>query len=278
MSEAAIEFVSAETGPSSVDRRDLQLLAEVSGLTPEACLERLREYRFRELADEWRERSPQSVEDIDRFYTETDLYLWELLAWNGGASYGPYLRRLEELARTFPPERHPRALDYGCGVGTAALKLAELGYAVTIADVPGRTLAFARERFRRRGVEADVLELARDTRLPRGEWDVLVCFDVLEHVADPAAVAKALVDGLSVGGGAAIVAAFDTQGDEWPHHLPAGATRFGGYHWELYLESLGMRRAGDRLYRRTGRAGAVGRRLRYLLWRGTGIYVSRVPR
>jgi SAM-dependent methyltransferase len=273
-----IEFDSREVGRSQIAPLELELLAEVTGLSEDACLDRLRSYRFEEVAAAWRRSGPATPAEVRRFYGETDLYLWELLAWNGSAEYERYRRRVDGLAARWPAAAFPRALDYGSGVGTAALQLAQLGYDVTIADIAGPTLAFARERLRRHGGEAHVLEVEAVPSLPREHFDVVVCFDVLEHVPDPGEAARSLAGALKRGGGAAIVASFNAQGDQWPHHLSAGGARFGDHRWRLYLQRLGLTLVDDALYRKAGRLTGALHRLQYELWRTTGIYVARLER
>jgi 2-polyprenyl-3-methyl-5-hydroxy-6-metoxy-1,4-benzoquinol methylase len=273
-----IRFESAEWGPARIDPVNLDLLADFTRLSAEECLERLSSYTLEEMAGAWRAANPKTAAEISRFYGETDLYLWELLAWNGSAAYEPYLRRIERLADLYPPAEHPRALDYGCGIGTAAVRLAQLGYSVTIADIPGTTLEFARTRLARRGIDVDVIELGDEVpTLPNASWDVVVCFDVLEHAVDPVGVARALVRALRMNGGAAVVASFGGNA-ELPLHLTPGVRRFGGHRWGLYFQTLGMRWLGDDIYQRIGWRGALARRIRYAFWRATGLYVERLKR
>jgi 2-polyprenyl-3-methyl-5-hydroxy-6-metoxy-1,4-benzoquinol methylase len=274
----AIEFESQQVGRSRIAPIDLELLAEVTGLSEDACLDRLRSYRFAELADAWRRSGPATPAEVHRFYGETDLYLWELLAWNGSAEYDRYRRRIARLAERWPAASNPRALDYGSGVGTTALQLARLGYDVTIADIAGPTLDFARERLSRHGVAADVIEVDGAPALPHAQFDVVVSFDVIEHVPDPGAVARALSGSLKRGGGATIMASFDAQGEEWPHHLPAGNARFGGHRWRLYLQQLGLALVDDALYRKQGRVAVAFHRVQYAIWRASGLYVTRLAR
>lgn len=274
-----IRFDSAEWGPAVIESTDLDALAEFTGWTNDECLRRLSSYRQEEMSAAWRESDPRTPEEIRRFYAQTDLYLWELFAWNGSAAYEPYLRRLQHLAKLWPPWSHPRALDYGCGIGTAALRLAELGYRVTIADIPGRTFDFAQARLARRGYRAEAIDIVDDIPQLREEsWNVLVSFDVLEHVAHPKPLGRKLIRALVRGGGASVVTAFNLHDEVWPHHLESGKDEFGGARWEMYLRSLGMRQVGDSCYQRTGLVGEALRRLRYRFWKTTGITVERVPR
>lgn len=274
----AIEFETAEWGRAQIDSIDLELLAELTGLSEADCLDRLRSHRLEDVAAAWREADPQSPAEILDFYRRTDLYLWDLLTWNGSSDYAAHLRELDRLTELWPAPDHPRALDYGCGVGTAALRLAERGYAVTLADVPGLTLAYARERLARHGHEVDVLEITEDRpALPERAWDVLVCLDVLEHVAYPAELTRSLTKALVRGGGAAI--SFDNSDDpQFPQHLPQARTRFGGDRWARFLLGLGMAPVEGFCHRRTGRVEEWARALRYRLWRVTGIYLTRARR
>jgi SAM-dependent methyltransferase len=272
-------FESRAWGPARISAVDLALLSELTGLSPERCLVRLRDYDPAEMAAAWLDRNPSSTEEILAFYSETELYLWELLVWNGSSAYEPYLRTLARLAEMWPPERFPRALDYGSGVGTAALALAEAGYRVTIADVPGRTLQFAKARLARRDVAFDVLEVVEEVPpVPVERWDVLVCFDVLEHVSDPGRLGRALVGALAPGGGIGITAAFDSPEAEWPHHVGATSRRFRGHRWWLYFQGLGTAKVDENLYRKLGPWPTLVRRLQYSLWRATGLRVEGLPR
>jgi SAM-dependent methyltransferase len=276
--DADIEFETSRWGSARLPMSDLNLLAKFSGLGEDECLARLREAEPATMASAWRRASPTTPSEIRRFYSRAHEYVWELLAWNASQAYEPYLSRLARLKELLPPEQHPCALDYGSGVGTAALLLAGFGYHVTIADVPGPTLDFARERLNHRGFAFEVVEVREDVPDLRSEgWDVITSFDVLEHVVDPVAVSKALVRALAPGGGAAVIASFGA-GDEHPHHLTSGIARFAEHRWPLFFQMLGMKHVGSDIYVKLGRAGTLVRRIRYALWRATGIYVERLER
>lgn len=276
--DRVVEFETASWGSASLPATDLTLLADFTGLPEDECVARLRESGPITTALEWHRASPKTPIEIRSFYSETEDYVWELLAWNSSKAYDAYLSRLARLRELLPPEEHPRALDYGSGVGTTALLLAEFGYEVTIADVPGRTLQFASERLKRRGFEFDVLEIRDDVpNLPEAAWDVLISFDVLEHLVDPVGVSKALVRALAPSGGAAVVASFGAS-HEHPHHLPSGIARFEGHRWPLFFQTLGMGYVGSDIYLKVDRLGTLLRQVRYAFWRATGLYVERLER
>jgi 2-polyprenyl-3-methyl-5-hydroxy-6-metoxy-1,4-benzoquinol methylase len=278
VAEGPIEFETSTWGSASLASSDLALLAEFTGLTEHECLLQLRASEPAAMALAWEEAGPRTPAEIRTFYSKTDTYLWELIAWNSSQAYAGYLARVARLAKLFPPRSHPRALDYGSGVGTVGLRLAELGYEVTLADVPGSTFEFARERLRRHGSRFEILEIHDDVpSLPVQAWDLIVSFDVLEHVVAPKDVTKALVGALAPGGGAALVASFGGA-DAYPLHLTAGVAQFGDHRWPLFLQGLGMKQVGSDVYLKTDRLGTFLRRLRYAFWRATGLYVEHMER
>ena len=85
---------------------------------------------------------------------------------------------LDRIERLPLPER-PRVLDAGCGSGAMLASLGRFG-AVTGADLNPRAVGYARGR----GVAH--VEVAPVERLPfdGGEFDLITCLDVLEHLDD----------------------------------------------------------------------------------------------
>jgi SAM-dependent methyltransferase len=92
-------------------------------------------------------------------------------------------------------------------VGTSGIVFAQAGCDVTLADVADPLLAFARWRFERRGLPVATLDLKRQ-RPPRGVFEGIVCFDVLEHIPRPLPVVRRLRDALRPGGLLFLVAPF----------------------------------------------------------------------
>jgi 2-polyprenyl-3-methyl-5-hydroxy-6-metoxy-1,4-benzoquinol methylase len=96
----------------------------------------------------------------------------------------------------------PRLLDMGCGDGAlAGLLYRRFGGAITGADPDAKAIALAEEMFARRGYRAAFRQVAgTDTGLPDGNFDAVVCSDVIEHVPDPVALLREIHRVLKPGG------------------------------------------------------------------------------
>ncbi len=92
-----------------------------------------------------------------------------------------------------------RALDVGCGAGLLAEPLARLGGAVTGVDAAAENIAAAQAHAAGSGLAIDYRagELAG---LDLGQFDLVTCMEVLEHVADKSAFVAALAASLAPGG------------------------------------------------------------------------------
>jgi 2-polyprenyl-3-methyl-5-hydroxy-6-metoxy-1,4-benzoquinol methylase len=78
-------------------------------------------------------------------------------------------------------------LDYGAGNGELILELARRGHGAIYYDVQGKTMQFARQRARQRGLTVEFLHSKDDlaaTAKQKRTFDTIFSFDVLEHVPD----------------------------------------------------------------------------------------------
>jgi 2-polyprenyl-3-methyl-5-hydroxy-6-metoxy-1,4-benzoquinol methylase/glycosyltransferase involved in cell wall biosynthesis len=83
-----------------------------------------------------------------------------------------------------------RVLDFGCGTGYGAARLALAADSVLAVDLDERALAYARAHHRRANLQfARNADLA--VSLPAAQFDLITCFEVIEHI--PAAEQAALV-------------------------------------------------------------------------------------
>lgn len=136
-------------------------------------LDKLRRYQAT-LDDEY-----AACGDEETFYRTSRGYLYNLTAFAMTGTKLPYLRA---LCRLIPPRS--RVLDYGCGIGSDGLALAEAGFEVEFADFDNPSTAYLRWRLRSRGLDAPVHDL--DRGVPGG-FDAAFAFDVIEHVPDAGA-------------------------------------------------------------------------------------------
>lgn len=255
-------------------------IAAYYGIDQAETVRRLTELDPAEMARAWEAARPSTPAEIRAFYAASDHYIWETTTWNYGPGYDVQWQALRDLEQLFPPTRFPRVLDYGCGVGSAAFYLADRGYTVTAADVPGRTLDFVRDRAARHGRKVQLVEIRQDLPdFPAESFDVVVCLDVLEHVPNPEEVLAGLARALRVGGAAVLRVTFERD-ELLPFHLSDNWERFGRTHnWWLYVNALGLDGAGaDLIYRRVSPWRVALRQARFRLWRATGVFFMRVPR
>ena len=91
------------------------------------------------------------------------------------------------------------ALDVGCGAGLLCEPLARLGATVTAVDAAEENVAAARHHAAGSGLSIDYRhgELAA---LGLGQFDLVTCLEVLEHVADKPAFVAGLAKHLAPGG------------------------------------------------------------------------------
>ena len=102
----------------------------------------------------------------------------------------------DECSRT--PLEGKRALDVGCGAGLLAEPLARLGAKVTGIDASPEVIAVAREHAARQGLDIDYRD--GDVAALEGDFDLITCMEVIEHVMDAAAFVKVLAGRLAANG------------------------------------------------------------------------------
>ena len=103
---------------------------------------------------------------------------------------------LQEFLQQPPPPRLLRALDIGSGIGTIAIRLAQMGVHVTLLDSSPAMLEIADQAAREAGVAANIAPKLGDAlqvaNLFRGEsFDLILCHNVLEFLDDPGAALHA---------------------------------------------------------------------------------------
>ncbi|WP_136067684.1 bifunctional 2-polyprenyl-6-hydroxyphenol methylase/3-demethylubiquinol 3-O-methyltransferase UbiG [Modicisalibacter radicis] len=94
------------------------------------------------------------------------------------------------------------ALDVGCGGGILSEAMAHRGARVTGIDLGATPLEVARMHQQESGVTVDYRQVSAEEMAAEhpGEYDIVTCLEMLEHVPDPAAVVRACATLVRPGG------------------------------------------------------------------------------
>jgi len=116
--------------------------------------------------------------------------------WDADGEFRP-LHEINPLRANFIDEHSPvegkRLLDVGCGGGILAEAMAQRGATVTGIDMGEAPLSVARIHQLESGVEVDYRQSTAEALAAEqpGQFDIVCCLEMLEHVPDPAAVVEA---------------------------------------------------------------------------------------
>lgn len=116
--------------------------------------------------------------------------------WDKNSEFKP-LHDINPLRANFIDERSPVAqkklIDVGCGGGILAESLAQRGAIVTGIDMGEAPLSVARLHALESGVELTYEQITAEDKAAQfpGEFDIVTCMEMLEHVPDPSSVVRA---------------------------------------------------------------------------------------
>lgn len=125
--------------------------------------------------------------------------------WDKNSEFKP-LHDINPLRANYIDVRSPvaekKVIDVGCGGGILAESLAQRGATVTGIDMGEAPLSVARLHALEVGVQLDYQRITAEEKAQQsaGEFDIVTCMEMLEHVPDPSSVVKACADLVKTGG------------------------------------------------------------------------------
>lgn len=146
-------------------------LAKFLHKTPAYIKRKMRDNPVLVSAKIWREKNPQTPDEIRQYYSETTEYLFELAQWNASDTF-------KQIINYLPSVEGLKVLEFGGGIGSLSLLLQKRGAGVDYLDLPGLVSDFARFRSNGRISFIDSLSDKREI------YDLIVAIDVFEHLPD----------------------------------------------------------------------------------------------
>jgi SAM-dependent methyltransferase len=176
----------------------------------------------------------QFDENMIRLYTEGDGFIFDSLVFWSKPDRRLWIQHALERIRMHAdrmgvPIWDLRILMFGDGPGNDSLFLAECGLKLDYFEVPGsKTFEFAIKRFQHRGVwEQSIRPIDDYQSCLQGQYDVVLSFEVLEHLPEPVKAIQDINAALKLGGIAIITEDFGDLAGYLPTHLKNGARYLG---------------------------------------------------
>lgn len=170
-------------------------LCELSDYLQKPISEIEKNFTIGELArDDWQKRAPETKEQVEAYYRETQGYIFDLMAafLELRDNNVQIINNLIRLLRTCQPKT---VLDFGVGAAWYPILLKRLGVDVTGADLDGETFKFAKWRASARQLQIP-FKIADDWQSLE-TYDFIYAFSVMEHAYDPVGLMRQLKKHLS---------------------------------------------------------------------------------
>ncbi|MBR8835698.1 MAG: methyltransferase domain-containing protein [Stigonema ocellatum SAG 48.90 = DSM 106950] len=185
----------------------------------------------------------QYDEKMERLYREGYGLIFETLVFWASAERQLWIQQAVERIRLYAqksdrPFGDIAILMLGDGCGNDSLELIRNGFKVNYFDIPGsKTYNFATKRFEHYGLLGNSVNILSDyDSCLTSQYDIVLSFEVLEHLTDPVSAIRDISSMLKNGGIAMITEAFEAVSDNFPTHLQSNL-KFADQTPFLFLQS-----------------------------------------
>jgi 2-polyprenyl-3-methyl-5-hydroxy-6-metoxy-1,4-benzoquinol methylase len=187
--------------------------------------------------------TPHQYDDkMEKLYKEGHGLIIETMVFWATQERQLWIQQAIERIRLYA-KKNARPLDdltilmLGDGTGNDSLELVNNGFKINYFDIPGsKTYEFATKRFYHYNLIGDRVNLISDyNSCLTSQYDVVLSFEVLEHLTDPITAIRDINSMLKTSGIAIITEAFSAVYDVFPTHLKSNL-KFANQTPFLFLE------------------------------------------
>lgn len=165
-----------------IDREDvIECLMELDKIDEKEVLYRFK-HRFELRNPEWNKINKNNPQEVEDYYVNNNYEIYDHFYWHLNERRQFDKKVVEEIKKNYP-DKSTEILDYGCGGGQVAFMLAKEGYIVTTYEPNKKANEFISLRFKKNDLKVKRLFYPLSPKI-KNRYDVVLCFDVLEHIPD----------------------------------------------------------------------------------------------